>query len=125
MMSMETRTMAETLRRFSDPIAGRNGVQYEARVCAAELTDGLWQGWIEFVPLDGGDAVRSPRETTQADRGDTVYWASGLTAVYLEGALDRALNPLRIASPPSPERSIFSGPASQSPRHQTERHPKA
>jgi hypothetical protein len=125
MMSMEgNKTMAETLRHFSDSTVGRNGVEYEASVCAAELPDGLWQAWIEFVPLDGGAAVHTARETTQGNRADVVYWASGLTAIYLEGALDRALNPLRIAPPVSPERAIFSEPASSVVRSQTGRHTK-
>jgi hypothetical protein len=56
------------------------------------MTGGLWQGWVEFQPIEGGPAVRSPRETTQPNRTDTAYWATGLSAVYLEGALRRALN---------------------------------
>jgi hypothetical protein len=53
---------------------------------------------VEFVPVDGGPPIRSPRETTQPNRVDTEYWATGLTTVYLEGALQRALSgppPLR------------------------------
>jgi hypothetical protein len=52
----------------------------------------MWRGWIEFVSTDDGAVVASGRETTQPNRQDTVYWATGLTAVYLEGAFDRALN---------------------------------
>jgi hypothetical protein len=39
-----------------------------------------------------------------------VYWATGLTAVYLAGALDRALGPLvhQVPPPPTP---IFDEPA--------------
>ena len=60
----------------------------------AEADDGLWQGWIEFVPLDAdGVPVRSPRETTQPNRRDTEYWATGLTPVYLEGALATSVEP--------------------------------
>jgi hypothetical protein len=55
------------------------------------MPDGRWEGWIEFIPVDGSKTVRSPRETTQPNRTDTAYWASGLTPVYLEGALERAL----------------------------------
>jgi hypothetical protein len=66
-------------------------MQYEARAYGAAIDDVLWEGWVEFVPIDGGPPVRSPRETTQPNRVDTEYWASGLTAVYLEGALIRAL----------------------------------
>ena len=39
------------------------------------------------------DAVRSGRETTQPNLTDLEYWAQGLTPVYLEGALRRALEP--------------------------------
>ena len=35
--------------------------------------------------------VQSPRETTQPNLTDLNYWATGLTPVYLEGALARAL----------------------------------
>ena len=42
---------------------------------------------------------------------DTVYWATGLTPVYLEGALRRALHPLvrPVARPPAAP--AFDGPA--------------
>lgn len=57
----------------------------------------LWQGWLEFEPISGpgagGPPLQSPRETTQPNRTDTIYWATGLTPVYLEGALERALMP--------------------------------
>jgi hypothetical protein len=73
---------------------------------------GLWQGWIEFVPIgDGGDPVRSARETTQPNRQDTVYWATGLTPVYLQGALRRALHPMVRPAAPRPEPPIFGEPA--------------
>ena len=66
---------------------------YEARACGSVLSVNTWQGWIEFVPVGGGEPVRSPRETTQPNRTDTEDWATGLTDVYLEGALRRALEP--------------------------------
>jgi len=36
--------------------------------------------------------MRTPRETTQPNRACTAYWASGLTHVYLDGALRRAVD---------------------------------
>jgi hypothetical protein len=86
--------MAEVLVEFTDPIADADGVTYTARACGAETDSGLWQGWIEFVPDDGRAPIRSGRETTQPNRTDAMYWATGLTAVYLQGALDRAQKPL-------------------------------
>lgn len=84
--------MAEILVEFTDVVLKRDGHTYRARVAGAESANGMWRGWIEFVSPDGS-VVASGRETTQPNRQDTLYWATGLTEVYLEGALDRALNP--------------------------------
>jgi hypothetical protein len=103
--------MAETLVQFASKVAA-GGVEYEARACGSEMPDGLWQGWIEFVPVTGGTPLRTSRETTQPNRADTVYWATGLTGVYLEGALKRALEGpphASVATPPGP--TIFSEPS--------------
>ncbi len=105
--------MAETLLKFRHPVAAPDGTAYEARACGGPTSGGTWQGWIEFVPIDGGEPVRSPRETTQPNRADTEYWATGLTQVYLEGALRRALSaPAVIVSAP-PQPSVFPGPAAR------------
>lgn len=69
-----------------------SGVVYDrARVYGEPQDDGRWAGVIEFVSVDGGRVVRTPRETTQRNTSDIAYWATGLEAVYFEGALDRAL----------------------------------
>lgn len=85
--------MAEVLVRFSPPIRD-GGAAFRAQACGAPMSDGRWTGWIEFMPVDGGRPLRSPRETTQPNRTDVEYWATGLTPVYLEGALQRARNPV-------------------------------
>jgi hypothetical protein len=102
--------MAEVLLRFPDFVAAESGHAYRAQAVGGPMPDGLWEGWIEFESLDGGRPVRSPRETTQPNRKDTVYWASGLTPVYLEGALKRALNPIARRTPTAAA-PIFDGPA--------------
>ena len=103
--------MAEVLVEYSDPVTSKDGRTYIARACGSEMDSSRWQGWLEFVPVNGGPVVRSGRETTQPNRTDTAYWATGLTPVYLEGALDRALNPLvRVPQSPSTE-PAFDGPA--------------
>lgn len=103
--------MAEVLVEYSDAVTSKEGRTFIARACGAELDDSRWQGWIEFVPTDGTPPIRSARETTQPNRIDTLYWATGLTPVYLEGALDRALNPLPRRAPSVPQPSAFEGPA--------------
>jgi len=90
--------MAETLLQFAETI-DRDGTTYLARACGSEQPDGQWHGWIEFVPGDGGPALSTRRETTQPNRIDTVYWATGLTTVYLEGALQRAFDARAAAYP--------------------------
>ena len=105
--------MAEVLVEFTDPIEAEDGTRYIARACGGLADNGLWQGWIEFIPTTGGEVLRTGRETTQPNRQDALYWATGLTGVYLEGALNRALHPLeRAPIEPDPE-PVFDGPAPQ------------
>jgi hypothetical protein len=84
--------MAEVLVDFSDAIRDTDGNTYIARACGAPAPDGKWHGWVEFVSIESGDEIRTGRETTQPNRDHTAYWATGLTPVYLEGALQRALD---------------------------------
>ena len=103
--------MAETLLQYQHTVSGPDGTVYEARACGSPMPGGTWQGWIEFVPLDGGKPLRSGRETTQPNRADTAYWASGVSPVYLEGALRRALSgPTEIVIEETPP-PMFDGPA--------------
>jgi hypothetical protein len=103
--------VAEVLVEFADAITSEDGRTYTARACGSAMPDGKWQGWLEFLPVADGEPVRSGRETTQPNRVDTEYWATGLTFVYLEGSLRRALRKperpvAREVLPP-----VFDGPA--------------
>jgi len=70
----------------------------------------LWEGWIEFIAVDDEHVLRTSRETTQPNRVDALYWASGLTRTYLEGALDRAAHHIeRIKT--AAARPVFREPA--------------
>ena len=90
--------MTEVLVEFDTTVRGTDGVRWAPRACGGVAAGGLWEGWIEFMPHDDSlDPVRTPRETEQPNRTDLIYWAQGLTQVYLEGALRRALEP-----PPRP-----------------------
>jgi hypothetical protein len=103
--------VAEVLLEYSGAVMSDSGKNYTARACAGDTADGKWQGWIEFVPLDGGEPLRSARETTQPNRQDTLYWATGLTPVYLEGALRRALRPVSRPIAPPVDPPFFNDPA--------------
>ena len=86
--------MAEVLVENTAVVSAEDGTQYFAQACGAEADNGNWHAWLEFTGRETGQTIRSGRETTQPNRADTVYWATGLTAVYLEGALERARHPL-------------------------------
>ena len=103
--------MAEVLVQYSNPVTADDGTIYVARACGGEADNGHWHGWLEFVEQETGAAIRSGRETTQPNRTDTVYWATGLTHVYLEGALARARHPLVRAHPQPLSAPHFSEPA--------------
>jgi hypothetical protein len=97
---------------FSEPVTSEDGRVFLARACGSEMNGGMWQGWIEFVPVDGGEPLRTTRATTQPNRQDTLYWATGLTPVYLDGALQRVLRPApRLPTPEGRAMPIFDGPA--------------
>jgi hypothetical protein len=102
--------MAEVLMSFDQPVLHETG-RYAARVVTRHAADGMWQGWLEFQPLDEDRAVIvGPVETTQPEREHVRYWATGLTEVFLDGALTRALSPLTVRVP-VPEIAASDAPA--------------
>ena len=107
--------MAEVFTEYEATIFDENGREYIARACGRECADGHWEGWLEFVPVDGGVVVRSGRETTQPNRTDTEYWATGLTPIYLEGALRRALEPVEVVERVIDVRPVYDAPAPDRP----------
>jgi hypothetical protein len=88
--------MAEVLVSFDQPVSHATG-RYVSRAVTRQADDGMWQGWLEFDPLEADrPTVVGPVESTQPTFVDVRYWATGLTPVFLEGALSRALSPLTV-----------------------------
>ena len=88
--------MAELLMSYDAPVTHKTG-RYHARAVGRQAEDRMWDGWFEFEPLDTDEPVIvSQRETRQPEFHDLTYWATGITPVYLEGALDRARHPLTV-----------------------------
>jgi hypothetical protein len=116
--------MAEVHRSFDEPIVHSSG-PYHARVVGRLAEDGMWEGWLEFVPIGPGgrQTVVSPVESRQPAKEYLEYWAQGLTVVYAEGALDRALHPVavrtRVAEVPvskGPAPRVLTSPAARGPQ---------
>ena len=88
--------MADVLKSFDEPVIDR-GRRFHARAVGRQAPDRMWDGWLEFEPLDGGsEVVVGQVESRQPEAHDLAYWPTGLTPVFLEGALKRALNPLTV-----------------------------
>jgi len=73
------------------PLIAAQGRTYRPRAYTDLGSDGMWDGWLVFFPIDGGTAIASHRETTQPSSTAVSRWAANLSAVYLAGALERAL----------------------------------
>ena len=98
--------MAELLVTYTVPTKSPSGDLYYARALGQKADDGLWEGWLEFQ-LAGDDSVLiTRRETEQPNRDDLMYWAQGLTDVYLEGALQRILRPAPAI--PAPDVPVYT-----------------
>jgi hypothetical protein len=102
--------VVEVLVSFKTPIADETGT-YQARAVGRATSDKRWEAWLEFAPLDGEEKVFvTPIESRQPEREHLVYWATGLTPVYLEGALRRARTPPPVRALPV-ERAASTAPA--------------
>ena len=103
--------MARTLVQFETPVARADGALYQACACGHERDDRLWEGWIEFTSVTTGEVVRTVRETTQPNLTDLTYWATGLSSVYLEGALARIFTARKAVEPAAVSPPSYAGPA--------------
>ena len=82
--------MFEHIQQYGLIDAG--GIRYRPRAYGDPQPDGTWDGWLVFFPLGGGTAIAPPGPaSTQSTVAALAVWAAGLTPVYLEGALARAL----------------------------------
>jgi hypothetical protein len=91
--------MHEIVHEFAAPLL-KNGARYRVEAWGRPRPDGLWDGWLAFVPLEAGEVRVTGRETSQSTLAALAYWARGLGPVYLEGAFDRAVAPSVAVAPP-------------------------
>ena len=83
--------MGEILQEYTAVVTGADGTTYSVLSYGEERADGTWVGWLEFEPDDPEEVtLMTDQETSQPNRTAVEYWATGLEAVYFEGALERA-----------------------------------
>ena len=80
----------ELLQQFEKPVTDNSGARYMVSVYGRSRPSDTWQGWLVFERQSDAKRFATDVETTQPDAEAVVYWATGLTDVYLDGALDRA-----------------------------------
>lgn len=114
--------MARTLIQF-DTAVSHDGRLYRAHACGRERDNGQWEAWLEFEDLTSGEVLRSQRETTQPNETDAAYWATGLTPVYLQGALDRTLRASKYKEAVPVPPPHYDGPAPRRRRVVSNREP--
>ena len=84
--------MSETLVKFDESISDSTGARYFVEAMGRQREDGLWEGYLEFLPVnDRTERIVSDRETTQPNRQAVEYWSTGLEPIYFEGAFSRAI----------------------------------
>lgn len=82
----------ETLfQQFERPMRDSSGDTFLVFVQGRSRPHDTWEGWLVFERQRDARRFNTPVETTQPDAEAVLYWASGLTDTYLEGALNRAL----------------------------------
>lgn len=82
--------MLQLIHRFPHYIREEDSF-YAVRVYGELRDDGRYAGRLLFFPVAGGRVLSTGVETTQSNPAALVYWASGLSGTYLEGALARAI----------------------------------
>lgn len=82
--------MSELIQEFTANVVDGAGRLYTARARGRIDSTGLWHGWLEFVPRDGGRVLQTGQETTQSKRELLQDWAAELSPDYLTSALSRS-----------------------------------
>jgi hypothetical protein len=102
--------MQTLLQEFERHLTGSDGDEYAVLLYGRSRPGDTWQGWLVFVRQRDNRRFATPVETTQPNVEAIVYWSSGLTDTYLEGALRRAMDPsVVIPQPPAPLSNIEQG----------------
>ena len=99
---------------YADVLESLVAKRYRALSIGRIRSDGMWEGWIEFVDLAEDERLKTGIETMQSNERAFRYWAAGVGAAYLEGALGRAASrgadgSTRLVPPfsPAPQRAVL------------------
>ena len=84
--------MREIMIDLERTVLSSDGDEYYGQVAGDQRPDGMWEAWLEFIPVDDSlELLRTNVETTQPTREDAIRWSETLTDVYIQGAFARAV----------------------------------
>ena len=83
--------MEKLLQEFEHTVTDASGAVYKIFAYARSRPGDTWQGFLVFETADGR-RFQTDVETTQPNEEAVLYWATGLSEAYFEGALERAMH---------------------------------
>jgi hypothetical protein len=87
------------LQTFEVPFLDANGDPYDVHLYGRSRLHDTWQGWLVFTRRRDGRTFATDVETTQPTADAVLYWATGLTSTYFDGAFQRARRRLHATRP--------------------------
>jgi len=91
--------MTRILQQFEQTVQDAAGITYNIHLYGRSRASDTWQGWLEFERATDGRRFSTDVETTQPNAEALLYWSTGLSHAYFEGALDRALHSVKANRP--------------------------
>jgi hypothetical protein len=107
--------MDRLLQTFEEPYVDRDGAVYDILLYGRSRPADTWQGWLTFSRRQDRQQFVTETETTQPSAEAVLYWATGLTPTYFDGAFARATRtrhqPTAAEPAPPPLRDVTAGMA--------------
>ena len=83
-------TMSEIVSHLDYTVTDQGGRSYYVNVAGEHTSEGQWEVWLEFLPVDDTDPLLTDTETVQPTRSAVAHWAETLGEAYVQGAFERA-----------------------------------
>ena len=82
--------MSEIVAHLDYTVTDQSGRSYYVNVAGEHTSEGQWEAWLEFLPVDDTDPLLTDTETVQPTRSAVAHWAETLGEAYVQGAFERA-----------------------------------
>lgn len=91
--------MERLLQQYEHRVVDGSGETYDVFLYGRSRPQDTWQGWLVFERASDRARFATDVETTQPNVEAILYWGSGLSAAYFDGALARAQKPAQAPAP--------------------------